>query len=173
MTLHKRKKVVKYRGSKTHGGGSMKKRRGAGSRGGRGRAGSGKRGDGKKPSYWKEAAKKGFHSKVKSDTTINVAHLNSCIVTLVQAGKAREKAGTFVINLKAIGVTKLLGAGTLSQKFDITVATASPKAIEKIEKAGGKVTVQYMPGDDDASEEAADSVEETVVVAKETGDASE
>ncbi|MBD3259575.1 50S ribosomal protein L15, partial [Candidatus Woesearchaeota archaeon] len=38
----KSKKVKKMRGSKTHGGGNMR-RRGAGNRGGRGNAGTGKR----------------------------------------------------------------------------------------------------------------------------------
>ena len=45
MSVNKTKKVGKYRGSKTHGGGHMKKRRGAGNRGGRGMAGTGKRAD--------------------------------------------------------------------------------------------------------------------------------
>ena len=45
MTTHKIKKVRKYRGSKTHGGGHMKKRRGSGNRGGFGKAGTGKRAD--------------------------------------------------------------------------------------------------------------------------------
>ena len=40
MGPRKKKKVKKYRGTRTCGGGSHKKRRGAGSRGGRGRAGS-------------------------------------------------------------------------------------------------------------------------------------
>src|SRR3989338_2045713 len=43
MPANKQKKVVRYRGSHTHGGGAKKKRRGAGNRGGRGMAGSGKR----------------------------------------------------------------------------------------------------------------------------------
>ena len=66
----KRKKVNKYRGSQTHGGGAKKKRRGAGNRGGRGMAGSGKRADQKKPSILKEYGnryfgKRGFRSKNK------------------------------------------------------------------------------------------------------------
>jgi len=66
MTTHKNKKVTKYRGSKTHGGGAMKKRRGAGNRGGRGNAGSGKRADSKKPSIWADKyyfGKHGFKKK--------------------------------------------------------------------------------------------------------------
>ena len=54
MTVNRRKKVVKQRGSHTHGWGSKKKHRGAGNRGGRGMAGSGKRADQRKPSILKE-----------------------------------------------------------------------------------------------------------------------
>ncbi|MBR9702534.1 50S ribosomal protein L15, partial [Candidatus Woesearchaeota archaeon] len=102
MVDRKSKKVTKYRGSKTHGCGSMKKRRGAGHRGGRGRAGSGKRGDAKKPSYWKEKPSKGFHSQSVGPSTINVGHLDSILETLLTQGKASEKAGVFTINLDAI-----------------------------------------------------------------------
>ena len=52
MTVNKRKKNSRQRGSHTHGWGAMKKHRGAGNRGGRGAAGSGKRADSKKPSIW-------------------------------------------------------------------------------------------------------------------------
>ena len=43
MTNNKTRKVQKYRGHTTHGGGHRKKRRGAGSKGGKGNAGTGKR----------------------------------------------------------------------------------------------------------------------------------
>ena len=45
MTVNKRKKFSRYRGSMTHGCGSKKKRRGSGHRGGKGMAGTGKRSD--------------------------------------------------------------------------------------------------------------------------------
>ena len=57
---NKRKKVNKYRGHTTHGGGHRKKRRGAGSRGGRGRAGSGKRAGHKKAGGVVISGSKGF-----------------------------------------------------------------------------------------------------------------
>ena len=76
MTVNKRKKISRYRGSMTHGGGSKKKRRGSGNRGGKGLAGSGKRSDSKKPSLWKEKyfGKFGFVSKNKS--TINAVNID-------------------------------------------------------------------------------------------------
>ena len=48
MTVHKRKKNSRQRGSHTHGWGAKKKHRGAGNRGGKGMAGTGKRADQKK-----------------------------------------------------------------------------------------------------------------------------
>jgi large subunit ribosomal protein L15 len=142
MVVRKQKKVTKYRGSKTHGGGSMKKRRGAGHRGGRGRAGSGKRGDAKKPRYWKETPDKGFASHIKDKTTTNVGHVSSTIESLVRRGKATEKSGAYTLNLTDLGVHKLLGSGVVLYKLTLTVDHASARAIEKIEAAGGSVTVQ-------------------------------
>ena len=141
MVVRKQKKVTKYRGSKTHGGGSMKKRRGAGHRGGRGRAGSGKRGDGKKPRYWSEKADKGFTSIYSRDNTINVGALSSSILTLVEQGFIEEKAGVYHLDLGNIKVDKLLGSGFVHHKLALTVSVATDKAVEKITAAGGSVTV--------------------------------
>lgn len=141
MVVRKQKKVTKYRGSKTHGGGSMKKRRGAGHRGGRGRAGSGKRGDGKKPRYWREEADKGFASHVESTNTLNVGHVSSMVARLVEEGKATGKAGDYTVDLQRLGVEKLLGGGKVEHKLTITVGSASEKAVEKVKAAGGSVAV--------------------------------
>ena len=143
--MSKVKKVRKYRGSKTHGGGSMKKRRGAGSRGGRGRAGSGKRGDGQKPKYWKTwtLGARGFHSKIRKDVAaVNVSQIDKDIKKLVADGVATSKGGEFVIDLTSIGIQKLLGSGQVRNKLVITVSTASPSAIEKVQEAGGSVVVE-------------------------------
>ena len=144
MTISKRKKVVKYRGSKTHGCGSMKKRRGAGNRGGRGNAGTGKRADVKKPSYWKDKryyGAHGFHSVKRKDiNSINVSVLEQKIERL--DSKAVSKVGDkFIVDLNKLGYNKLLGKGNLKIKLDITVDYASKKAIELVENAGGKVTL--------------------------------
>jgi large subunit ribosomal protein L15 len=139
----KRKKTTRLRGSHTHGGGSKKKRRGAGHRGGRGNAGSGKRGDAKKPSYWKikeRSGKHGFKSKVDNDySTINIGELQNKIESLVVKNKAQLKNDTYIINLNNIKRDKLLGAGKINKKFEITCTLATETAIKKIESAGGKV----------------------------------
>lgn len=139
----KRKKNTRLRGSHTHGGGSKKKRRGAGHRGGRGNAGSGKRGDAKKPSYWKilrRSGKHGFKSKVKNNySTINVGELQNKIHTLTEKNKAKLENNTYKIDLKDIKKQKLLGTGKIHKKLEITCVTATELAIKKIESAGGKV----------------------------------
>jgi large subunit ribosomal protein L15 len=143
MVNRRRKKVVKYRGSKTHGSGAMKKRRGGGNRGGRGNAGSGKRSDARKPSFWgvrkggKDPAKRGFASYENVPKTINVGHLSSIADALVRSGDAKGEGALIVIDLGALGYGKLLGAGHVVRKIRVTVASASPGAKEKIEAAGG------------------------------------
>lgn len=143
MTHNKRKKNSRQRGEWTHGWGAKKKHRGAGHRGGRGNAGSGKRGDAKKPRYWadkKYFGKNGFSPiNKKNINAIGISHLDSITDSLIKTGKATFKEGKIFINLKDIKYNKLLGNGQTKKKIEITVEMASPKAIEKITKTGGKV----------------------------------
>ncbi|RME77661.1 50S ribosomal protein L15 [Candidatus Woesearchaeota archaeon] len=140
MTTHKRKKVVRYRASKTHGGGSMKKRRGAGHRGGRGNAGSGKRADTKKPSFvGRRFGKYGFNPRKNEISAMNLRHLEDSVETLVAKGVFTKSGDTYECDLSKIGVNKLLGTGKVTKKLNIVVERASSSATEKIEAAGGKV----------------------------------
>ncbi|MAE42838.1 50S ribosomal protein L15 [Candidatus Woesearchaeota archaeon] len=142
MTVNKRKKVVKYRGSKTHGCGSMKKRRGAGNRGGKGAAGSGKRADTKKPSIWKRKyfGKHGFKSKsAKSINTVNIEYLEENIHKLISKEQASKENNFFSVDLGQLRFNKLLGSGRVLNKYKIKVSYASKKAIEKIKSNGGEV----------------------------------
>jgi large subunit ribosomal protein L15 len=145
MTDNKRKKNSRQRGGWTHGWGAKKKHRGAGSRGGRGMAGSGKRGDAKKTLYWGDPNYFGKHGFVnvntKDDVTINIAHLDAGIDTLIKKGKAKVENGAITINLNELGYTKLLGAGNTKRKLNITVNKASKSVEEKIAKNGGKLTL--------------------------------
>ncbi len=153
MVVHRRKKVVKYRGSVTHGGGSRKKRRGSGSRGGRGHAGSGKRsGHRKRP-----LGRHGFTSLTKRVShagpavrslaqTINVRTINVGNLTpgqlkrWTEQGLAREEKGTYAVDLGKAGYGKLLGAGSVSAKIAVTVPRWSAQAEQKIAAAGGSLT---------------------------------
>ena len=143
----KRKKVTRYRGSQTHGGGAKKKRRGAGNRGGRGMAGSGKRADQKKPTILKlygnsYFGKVGFTSKNKKKINpINIRTIENKLYSWLKNGMLKKENDIIKINLKEIGYNKLLSRGKPKNKFDIEVEYASKNAIEKIQKSGGKINV--------------------------------
>ena len=144
MTTHKRKKVVKYRGSHTHGGGAKKKRRGSGHRGGRGMAGTGKRADTKKPSINVSTyfGKHGFISKnVEPVNVINLEYFESHADQLVAQGKAEKRADGYHIDLAKFGYDKLLGGGSVTKKYHFITRYAAAGAIEKVKQAGGEVVV--------------------------------
>lgn len=141
MTTNRLKKKVKYRGSKTHGCGSMKKRRGAGHRGGRGAAGSGKRGDAKKPTIWKGKyfGKYGFNSRFKKLKTINLKEIEIKLPIWIKNNIAKQNKDTFEIDLNKLGYNKLLSNGTLTKKLKLKINSFSKKAEEKIKKIGGEL----------------------------------
>jgi large subunit ribosomal protein L15 len=128
----KRKKVIRMRGSKTHGYGSKKKHRGAGSRGGRGYAGSKKH---KKTWIRKyepgHIGKRGFKSLrqrglKKAVRTVNVSELE------------RLAEGKKEIDLGKQGYDKVLGSGQLRKPLIVKAAQFSKRAGEKIKKVKGK-----------------------------------
>ncbi len=139
MVTYKRKKVTKYRGGGTHGGGARKKRRGAGSRGGRGRAGSGKRAGHKR--FGRVLGQHGFTPKnVFAVKAVNVSYFTPERVSrLVQEGKAVKEGNFYSIDLKALGYNKLLGTGKTPVKLKLKVRSCSAGAAEKIKAAGGEV----------------------------------
>src|SRR3989338_7538727 len=135
MVVRRHKKVGKYRGSTTHGGGNRKKRRGAGSRGGRGRAGTGKRAGHKKAGMPLQLGTPGFLPRRHhfQDQIINVGNLTAARVEkLLQSGKATKEGALVTINLSALGYTKLLSTGTINLKMKLFVSSWSAKAAEKI-----------------------------------------
>ncbi|MBW2977786.1 50S ribosomal protein L15 [Candidatus Woesearchaeota archaeon] len=143
MTVNKRKKNTRLKGSKTHSWGSMKKHRGKGNKGGAGRAGTGKRGDAKKPSIWKNTkyfGKYGFKKKgiVKKIIPINLLELQQKAEVLVANKQIQKKEDTYIVDIEKIGYNKVLGYGKLAKKFQITSPSFSKQAIEKIKAAGGE-----------------------------------
>ncbi len=157
MTVNKRRKNSRQRGSHTHGWGSMKKHRGQGNRGGAGRAGSGKRSDSNKPSIWhikNYFGKHGFTNKGASPkpVPINVSTLDERAEILAAKKLAKAQEGGFAINLKDLGFTKLLNKGKVSKKLFLTCETASKRAIEAVEAAGGQVTITKKEDTADGTE---------------------
>ena len=130
--IMKKKKVTKLRGSKTHGWGSKKKHRGAGSRGGRGFAGSKKQ---KKTWIMKHKknhlGKRGFKSLRQREIKSSVKAIN-----------IRDIPEDFLkgteIDLSKLGYEKLLGSGELKKPIIFKAKVFSETAKEKIKKSGGK-----------------------------------
>jgi len=136
MKLKKRKKSSRMHGRKmgTHGGGARKKRKGSGHRGGKGMSGSGKRADHKKTLVTKLYGNKYFGKQgitsrgTKRDKRkrINLGDIEA---------KFSENKGK-EIDLQGF---KILGKGEVKSKMIIKASEASGSAIEKVEKAGGKI----------------------------------
>jgi len=144
MTVNKRKKNTRQRGSKTHGWGAKKKHRGQGHRGGRGMAGTGKRADSKKPSIWKDKnyfGKHGFVSKTPKVkiNAVNVRFIEEHINKFQSKNLIKKEDNFHFVELKNLGFNKLLGDGRVSMKFRIKTPYASKTAIEKVKEAGGEV----------------------------------
>ena len=143
MVVNKRRKTSRQRGSWTHGWGSKKKHRGAGSRGGRGMAGTGKRSDTNKPSIWKEKyfgkfgfKKKGVREKMN---TVSLGYLDQNLGNLLSKKLISKEGELYVIDTFKLGYNKLLSGGKVNSKLKITVSYASKKAIEKVKGQGGEV----------------------------------
>ncbi len=128
MKLKKRKKSTRVK-SRTHGK-SAKLNKGKGSKGGKGMAGSGKRADQKKSlvlnkyhPYFGSKGETSRRTRKKKGKFINLEDIE-------------DKYSNGEINLSGY---KILGEGQVNKKFIIKAKSASKSAIEKIEKAGGKI----------------------------------
>jgi large subunit ribosomal protein L15 len=143
--IRRTRKIRKMRGSRTVGGGSSKKRRGAGHRGGRGNAGLHK-------SKWtwtvkydpKHFGKYGFKRPPRSIlkfNPVNLDYLDEKSEELVKQGLAMSKNGAIEIDITDLGYNKVLGKGKVNRPLIIKSPKFSSLAIQKIEEAGGEVIV--------------------------------
>ena len=88
-------------------------------------------------------------SVVASPVVINVGELEEFVDAWVKEGAAKGSGGSYQVDLGALGIDKLLGTGSVSASFKITVAEASDRAVEKISGAGGSVkTLRSRDGGD-------------------------
>jgi len=167
MLKNKKSKVLRMRGTSSHGWGHKKKHRGAGNRGGKGLSGTGARGDAQKPGLLsnaksllqKIAAKKGVKlSKIKAGSSYfgkkgftsikkskqNVLSLNyieNNFEALVEKGIIIKEKEGFVFNTTLVKYDKILGKGNFSKKVKLIVKEISESAKLKVEAVGGTVVV--------------------------------
>lgn len=93
-----------------------------------------------------DLGKKGFKRpqdirRIYHINTLNIKDLDSKIDDLTVKNVATKSGNTYTINLKDINIQKILGRGEINKKINLTVNKASKRAVEKIESAGGKVTL--------------------------------
>jgi len=93
--------------------------------------------------------------------SINVGDLDEQAEKLAVKGLIVKDSNSFKVDLGKMGVGKLLGSGKVSGKFAVTVESASKRAVEKVEAAGGSVTVTAPAGGDEFVEEESASEEES------------
>jgi large subunit ribosomal protein L15 len=132
MPERKKKKKVYLRGSRRHGHGNIKNRRGSGNKGGKGAAGLHKH----KWTYTVKYAKDHFGSKgfvrpnKKTMKTINLWEIEK----LAKEGKLENVNGMY--HLKFDG--KVLGTGNITVPVSVVAKSFSAKAEQRIKEAGGK-----------------------------------
>ena len=85
--------------------------------------------------------KHGFTSIKKKVKTINLTELQRSAEGLVEKGKITKNKDVYEIDLIELGYDKLLSKGNISSKLHIKVKKATPNAVSRVEKAGGKVEI--------------------------------
>jgi large subunit ribosomal protein L15 len=138
-------KKKRQRGSRTHGGGTHKNRRGAGHRGGRGNAGSRKH----EMHHHGPWAKEGFKrpEKVKDEIAeVDVRTLDEDATLLAADGLAEETDDGYRIDVREVvedghevDAVKVLGNGRVNHELVVVADAFSDTAREKVEAAGGSV----------------------------------
>ena len=137
-------KKKRQRGSRTHGSGSQKNRRGAGNRGGRGNAG---RKDHEKQLYG-PLGKDGFtrpEDAKETVATVNVQTLDEDSVLYLAEGVAEETDDGVAVDARDVvedghdaDAVKVLGGGRVHESLVVTADDFSDSAREAIEDAGGE-----------------------------------
>jgi large subunit ribosomal protein L15 len=155
MTSKKRRQ----RGSRTHGGGTHKNRRGAGHRGGRGRAGRDKH----EYHNYEPLGKSGFKrpEKAKSEVTeIRLQEIDEDAALLVEAGLAEETDWGYRIDARDVAedgydadVVKVLGGGQVRNQLAVTADAFTEGARDSIEAQGGDAILSDRAVSDQADED--------------------
>ncbi|MEF8826518.1 MAG: uL15 family ribosomal protein [Halapricum sp.] len=158
-------KKKRQRGSRTHGGGTHKNRRGAGHRGGRGAAGRDKH----EFHNHEPLGKSGFTRPEKAKETvetIDVRELDEDAPLLATEGLAEDTEGGYRIDVREVvdpsedvDAVKVLGAGQVRNELELVADGFSDGAIEKVEAAGGSVELTELDEKRQSEDESDDDNE--------------
>jgi large subunit ribosomal protein L15 len=138
--MRKRSARSRLRGHGGGGYGARKKHRGKGSQGGMGMAGTGKKAGQRRtyvlkyfPDYF---GKKGFRGRGIKFKIINLKDIQLNVNSFIKEGIAKKTANGIELNLKGY---KILGEGTLKDKFIIKASAFSESAKERIKSQGSSI----------------------------------
>ncbi len=158
MTSKKRRQ----RGSRTHGGGTHKNRRGAGHRGGRGRAGRAKH----EFHNYEPLGKHGFTRPEETQDTVvevRVQKLDEDAALLAAEDVAEADGDAYHLDARDVAedghdvdVVKVLGGGQVRNELHVVADAFTSGARELIEEAGGSVELSER-----AQEAEAEATDET------------
>jgi len=165
MTNKKRRQ----RGSRTHGGGTHKNRRGAGHRGGRGAAGRAKH----EFHNYEPLGKHGFTrpEEVQDEVLeVSVQKLDEDAALLAADGVAEEDGDGYRLDARDVvedgheaDVVKVLGGGQVRGELHVTADAFTAGAVEGIESAGGSAELteraERRQADDDTDNDTTEDSE--------------
>ena len=165
MTSKKRRQ----RGSRTHGGGTHKNRRGAGHRGGRGRAGRDKH----EFHNYEPLGKHGFTRPEETRDVVaevRVQKLDEDAALLAADGTAEQDGDTYHIDARDVAedgyeadIVKVLGGGQVRNELHVVADAFTSGAVALLEESGGAAELSER-GEEAAAEaeaEADDEAEDT------------
>ena len=78
-------------------------------------------------------------SVVSANSSINLKTIEENSESWITEGIATKKGKVVSVDLTEMGYDKLLGTGSTTQSYKLTISAASAKAVEKIEAAGGEI----------------------------------
>ncbi len=152
-------KKKRQRGSRTHGGGTQKNRRGAGHRGGRGRAGRSKH----EFHNYEPLGKHGFTrpESVQADVLeISVQKLDEDASLYAAEGLAEETDDGYAVDAREVvedgfeaDAVKVLGDGQVRNHLEVTADAFTAGAVEGIETAGGEAILSERAEEADGSQD--------------------
>jgi large subunit ribosomal protein L15 len=161
-------KKKRQRGSRTHGGGTHKNRRGAGHRGGRGRAGRDKH-------EFHNYEPLGKHGFTRPETVqdevreVTVQELDENAALYAADGLAEETGDGYRIDARDVAddgydadVVKVLGDGQVRNELTVVADAFTASAVEKLESAGGSADLSERAeaAETDEADESEESDEE-------------
>jgi len=140
---HRLRKTRKKRGSRTQGWGRVGQHRRTGSKGGRNA--------GRHKASWSYVVKyePDYFSKVGFTSPKGLKHETKIINVgtvdrIAQRLSTEKQDDKLVLDLAALGFTKLLGTGKITKPLIIKVASCSKSAAEKVKNGGGQVLMEIL-----------------------------